>query len=54
MVRTGLYQPGSDAETDRAVALFPALDAWFGETTPQGAAPEDAFARLSALLAGVG
>ncbi|MEO1611442.1 MAG: FliI/YscN family ATPase, partial [Pseudomonadota bacterium] len=32
MVRTGLYQAGADPETDRAVALFAELDAFFAKS----------------------
>ena len=52
MVQTGLYQTGADPETDRAVALFPKLDAWFAEATPPSDGAEEAFRRLSALLSG--
>ena len=51
MVRTGLYQKGADPETDRAVDLFPALDAFFGSSV---ADEEDAFVRLSALISNTG
>ncbi|MEL7463172.1 MAG: FliI/YscN family ATPase [Pseudomonadota bacterium] len=47
MVRTGLYQPGADAETDRAVALFADLDRFCAETSASCA---DAFERLRAIL----
>jgi flagellum-specific ATP synthase len=48
MVRAGLYVPGSDPETDRAIALFPALDAMIAQRHEGGVT--DAFAHLSALL----
>jgi flagellum-specific ATP synthase len=47
MVRSGLYQKGSNPELDRAVALFPALDAFIAEldeTIPAS------FVRLKAVL----
>ncbi len=47
MIQTGLYQPGADALLDRAVKLWPALDAFVSEPSPKG----DGFARLRAILA---
>lgn len=47
MVQTGLYQQGSDAELDRAVALHPALDAFFAAASPS---PQKAFHELGAIL----
>ncbi|QIE57945.1 FliI/YscN family ATPase [Pikeienuella piscinae] len=46
MIQTGLYQPGVDATLDRAVALFPALDAFVATRAEAG----EGFARLEALL----
>jgi flagellum-specific ATP synthase len=48
MVQAGLYQTGADAEVDRAVALFPRLDAFLAEPADGGI--PGSFARLSALL----
>jgi flagellum-specific ATP synthase len=48
MVQAGLYQTGADAEVDRAVALFPRLDAFLSEPAEGGIA--GSFARLSALM----
>ncbi|MCV6591653.1 MAG: FliI/YscN family ATPase [Silicimonas sp.] len=36
MVRSGLYQPGANAEVDTAVALFPGLDAFAAQRTDGG------------------
>ena len=47
MVQTGLYQPGADAQIDRAVSLHPALDAFFAAPS---ASPAEAFAELQAIL----
>lgn len=49
MVQAGLYTPGSDAEVDRAIRLWPALDAFLAEETPPGG-PKAAFARLAQIL----
>jgi flagellum-specific ATP synthase len=32
MIRAGLYEPGSDPVTDRAVLIWPLLDAFLAET----------------------
>ncbi|MEI4488375.1 FliI/YscN family ATPase [Frigidibacter sp. MR17.14] len=47
MLRAGLYSPGSDPLIDAAVAVWPALDAFFAESAPAAAA---SFARLAAVL----
>lgn len=50
MVQAGLYSQGSDPLTDRAIKLWPRLDAYLGG---QGAAsPGDSFARLRKVLDG--
>ncbi|MEO1330762.1 MAG: FliI/YscN family ATPase [Pseudomonadota bacterium] len=51
MIQIGLYKAGSDAEIDRAIAIWPALDAFFAEPS---ANPDEAFARLAAILRGRG
>ena len=43
----GLYQAGADAEIDRAIEVWPGLDAFFAEST---ASPEAAFQRLAQIL----
>jgi flagellum-specific ATP synthase len=53
MVQAGLYAAGSDAAVDRAIRLWPALDAFLAENAPhEGRA--GSFARLGAILAGEG
>lgn len=47
MIQVGLYRKGGDAATDRAVEIWPALDAFVSEDSTS---PEDAFARLESLL----
>jgi len=49
MVRSGLYAPGTDAVLDRAVALWPALDTFMGQTSDAGVA--ESFIKLRACLA---
>lgn len=49
MIQAGLYAPGSDALIDRAIRLFPRLDAFLAEDAPTGGPPAS-FARLKACL----
>jgi flagellum-specific ATP synthase len=48
MIQSGLYAAGTSAETDAAVAAWPALDAFVAEEAASG--PDAAFARLAACL----
>jgi flagellum-specific ATP synthase len=48
MVQAGLYEKGSDPLVDRAIAVWPALDAFVGEPAPAGI--KGAFARLTQCL----
>ena len=48
MIQTGLYVAGSDPAIDEAMALWPALDAFFAEKAPDGVAAS--FDRLNAIL----
>ncbi len=50
MIRSGLYQPGSNAEVDQAVSLFPGLDVFAAERTTSGF--DGAFEALASCLAG--
>ena len=52
MIQAGLYVPGSDPVVDRAIRLWPALDAFLAADAPDGIGA--AFDRLSACLAGMG
>lgn len=47
MIQIGLYQPGGDPELDRAVRLWPQLDAFVAEPS---ASPEAAFEQLAEIL----
>ncbi|MGE0407926.1 MAG: FliI/YscN family ATPase [Amphiplicatus sp.] len=47
MIHTGLYAKGSDPTIDRAIAIWPRLDAFIGEKSENCAA---AFARLEKIL----
>ena len=48
MLRANLYEPGKDAEADRAIALFQALDGYAAMRSSAGIS--DAFAQLRAIL----
>ncbi|MDV7141389.1 FliI/YscN family ATPase [Tropicimonas sp. TH_r6] len=48
MIQAGLYASGSDPEIDAAIQVYPLLDAFLSENSPDG--PEGAFARLSEIL----
>ena len=48
MIQAGLYASGSDPVTDRAIKLWPALDAFLAEDAPDGIAAS--FRRLSTCL----
>ncbi|MGY6706419.1 FliI/YscN family ATPase [Roseinatronobacter sp.] len=48
MVQAGLYEAGSDPLVDRAIRVWPALDAFVGEAAPAGI--KHAFARLAICL----
>lgn len=52
MIQTGLYQPGGDAEIDRAVALHDALDSFITKSAPtkDGEKGASAFGMLSEIL----
>ncbi|WP_116133246.1 FliI/YscN family ATPase [Tropicimonas sp. IMCC34043] len=48
MIQSGLYAGGSDPNIDAAIRVWPALDAFLTEPSPDG--PSAAFARLSRIL----
>jgi flagellum-specific ATP synthase len=48
MIQSGLYAAGSDSVVDRAIRLWPALDAFVGEPAPDGI--RAGFDRLARLL----
>ncbi|MES2665754.1 MAG: FliI/YscN family ATPase [Pseudomonadota bacterium] len=51
MIQAGLYAKGSDPVVDRAIRLWPALDAFLAETAPETGSV-GSFARLQACLKG--
>jgi flagellum-specific ATP synthase len=50
MIQAGLYVSGSDPLVDRAIRLWPVLDAFLAEDSPEGV--EASFQRLAACLQG--
>jgi flagellum-specific ATP synthase len=50
IIRAGLYEPGSDARIDRAIRIFPHLDAFIGRQTD--GPPEESFRLLETVLNG--
>ncbi|RYH07493.1 FliI/YscN family ATPase [Tropicimonas sp. IMCC6043] len=48
MIQAGLYAAGSDPEVDAAIQVYPVLDAFLAEASPDG--PDAAFGRLSEIL----
>jgi flagellum-specific ATP synthase len=51
MIQAGLYAAGSDPMIDRAIRLWPALDAFLAEPAPAGG-PDASFDRLRSCLKG--
>ncbi|WP_343080509.1 FliI/YscN family ATPase [Ostreiculturibacter nitratireducens] len=49
MIRAGLYVSGSDSLVDRAIRVWPDLDAFLAEDAPEGVAAS--FSRLAAIVA---
>ncbi len=50
LIRIGAYRPGSDAEVDEAIALFPEVSEFLGQTKEDRTPPDAAFAALAACL----
>ncbi|WP_083096702.1 FliI/YscN family ATPase [Pseudophaeobacter leonis] len=48
MIRAGLYSEGNDAVLDKAVKIWPELDAFFGKEDPNGV--DNSFGRLQPML----
>ena len=51
LIRIGAYRAGSDPQTDRAIALNPALEAFLMQDKDEATSLDDAFAQLSGILA---
>jgi flagellum-specific ATP synthase len=51
LVRIGAYAKGADAEVDEAVRLWPQMEAFLQQDVHDVTTPEDAFAKLHAILA---
>ena len=51
LIRIGAYRAGSDPQTDRAIALNPALEAFLAQDKDEATTLDAAFAQLSGILA---
>jgi flagellum-specific ATP synthase len=50
LIRLGAYRPGSSAEVDEAIALFPALEAFLAQGKEESTSIGDGYARLADIL----
>jgi flagellum-specific ATP synthase len=51
MIRIGAYRAGSDAETDRAIQLRPALESFLAQPIAERVCQADSFAELARVMA---
>lgn len=54
LVEIGAYVPGTNAEADRAIALWPAINAFLRQDTDERVTAEQSWAALHSLLGGEG
>jgi flagellum-specific ATP synthase len=52
LIRLGAYKRGSDEAVDRAIALYPALEAFLAQNKAEASRPADVYPALSAILGG--
>ncbi|MBK5921234.1 flagellum-specific ATP synthase FliI [Rhodothalassium salexigens] len=52
LIRLGAYRRGSNADVDRAIDLYPALDAFLGQSKDEGTPLDEGYRRLAQILAG--
>ncbi|MES2607393.1 MAG: flagellar protein export ATPase FliI [Pseudomonadota bacterium] len=50
MIRLGAYRPGSNAEVDRAIELFPHISTFLGQRSDDISGVEESFSRLKSIL----
>jgi flagellum-specific ATP synthase len=50
LIRIGAYRAGSDPEVDRAIALFPALEAFLSQDKDEATSLDDTFGALSQIV----
>jgi flagellum-specific ATP synthase len=50
LIRLGAYRPGSSAEVDEAIRLFPALDAFLAQGKEESTSIGDGYSRLAGIL----
>jgi flagellum-specific ATP synthase len=51
LIRLGAYRKGSDPQVDRAIALYPALEAFLGQQREERTSIADGYTMLEAILA---
>ena len=51
LIRLGAYRKGSDPQVDRAIALYPALEAFLGQQREERTSIADGYTMLDAILA---
>jgi len=54
LIRLGAYRKGSDPQVDRAIALYPALEAFLGQQREERTSIADGYQMLEAILAKAG
>ena len=54
LIRLGAYRRGTNADVDRAIDLYPALDAFLGQSKDDGTPLDEGYQRLAQILAGQG
>jgi flagellum-specific ATP synthase len=52
LIRLGAYRKGSSPEVDRAIALFPALDAFLAQGKEEATSIGDGYSRLAGIMNG--
>lgn len=53
MIRLGAYRPGSDAGVDRAIALYPQLDAFLSQDRAERSTLESGYSGLAQIFSGI-
>jgi flagellum-specific ATP synthase len=51
LIRLGAYRKGSDPQVDRAIALYPALEAFLSQQREERTSIADGYTMLEAILA---
>jgi flagellum-specific ATP synthase len=51
LIEVGAYRAGTNADTDRAIAVYPKLEQFFGQAEEESCAQEDSWKNLQKILA---